>query len=181
MSVCVCARVPTSVIWCTRVNIFLLCRLSASRHSWTTHEHICQCHEVEPFPARAGNFFHFPRVFLAPFFFFFFFFKFLPCFPRGAYENVQYLKITFSRGYYRGVGGGALIWMCLCFTEAGVGSLHALRSRPRSVPGVGPATRHGQLLWGSDRWDSHETKMEAGVMVAQENKKQECIMSELNM
>lgn len=158
--------------------MFLLCRLSASRHSWTTHEHICQCHEVEPFPARAGNLFHFPGAFLALFLFFFIFL----CFPQSAYKNVQYLKITFSRSCYRDLGASALIWMCLSFPEAGVGSLHALRSRPRSVPRVGPATRHGQLLWGSDRWDSHVTKMEAGVMqVVQENKKEDCVMSELNI
>lgn len=94
---------------------------------------------------------------------------------------MQYLKITFSRSCYRDLGASALIWMCLSFPEAGVGSLHALRSRPRSVPRVGPATRHGQLLWGSDRWDSHVTKMEAGVMVVQENKKEDCVMSELNI
>lgn len=58
-SVRVSVRLPV----CTRVNILLLCRLSASCHSWTAHEHICQCHEVEPFPARACNLFHFPWVF----------------------------------------------------------------------------------------------------------------------
>lgn len=148
--VCVCPNVILCVHVCTCVNIFLLCRLSASCHSWTTHGHICQCHEVEPFPARAGNLSHFPWVFLAPFF---------PSFPWRAYENVQHQKnaITFSRGYYWGVCGGTLIWMCLSFTETGVRSLHALRSRTGSVPGVRPATRHGQLLRGSYRWDSHET------------------------
>lgn len=109
--------------------------------------HICQCHEVEPFPARAGNLFHFPRVFLAPFFF---------CREPMKMCNTKkcYYFFFFPRGYYWGVGGGTLIWMFVFFflTETGVGSLHALRSRTRSVPGVGPATRHGQLLWGSYRW-----------------------------
>lgn len=39
----------------------------------------------------------------------------------------------------------------VCVAETGTGSLHALRSRAGSVPRVGPASRHGQLLRGSDR------------------------------
>lgn len=80
---CVCASVILCMHVCPRVNIFLLCRLSASCHSWTTHGHICQCHEVEPFPARAGNLF-ISLEFFGPFF--------SPCFPWRAYENVQYQK-----------------------------------------------------------------------------------------
>lgn len=69
VSMYVCAEFCACIV-CTCVNIFLPCRLSASCHSWTTHGHICQCHEVEPFPARAGNLFHFPRVFWPLYFLF---------------------------------------------------------------------------------------------------------------
>ena len=168
--VCVCLCQCNFVCACTCVIIFLLCWLSASCHSWTTHGHICQCHEVEPFPARAGNLFHFPRVFCPPPLLFFLLFS-MESLWKCAIPKKKKNAITFSRGYYWGVGGGTLIWMCLSFTETRVRSLHALRSRTRSVPGVGPATRHGQLLWGSYRWDSHETQIEAGMMVAQEDQK----------
>lgn len=49
-------------------NVSAMLWLSASCPSWTTHEHICQCHEVEPFLLKAGNLFPFPRVFLESFF-----------------------------------------------------------------------------------------------------------------
>lgn len=152
-----CASADLCVRVCTCVDIFPQCPVSASCHSWTTHGHICQCHEVEPFPARAGNLSHFPRVFW-PLFFFLFHGEPMKMCNTKKKKNA----ITFSRGYYWVVGGYTLIWMCLSFTETGAGSLHALRSRTRSVPGVGPAARHGQLLWGSYRWDSHRTNIEAG-------------------
>lgn len=119
------------------------------------------------FSSKGRQSFSFPLSFLAPFP------PPPPPFPQRALWKCAVPKnaITFSRGYYWGVGGGTLIWMCLSFTETGVRSLHALRSRAGSMPGVGPAARHGQLLRGSDRWDSHEAKAEAGVMVVQDNKK----------
>ena len=92
-------------------TFFLLCRLSASCHSWTTHGHICQCHEVEPFPARAGNLFHFPWVFLAPFSFLFSFFSVESLWKCATPKNAITFFFFFPRGYYWGVGGSTLIWM----------------------------------------------------------------------
>ena len=137
-------------------TFFLLCRLSASCHSWTTHGHICQCHEVEPFPARAGNLFHFPWVFLAPFSFLFSFFSVESLWkcatPKNAITFFFFSKRLLLRCRWQHTDMNVCLVFFFFFTETGVGSLHALRSRTRSVPGVGPATRHGQLLWGSYRW-----------------------------
>ena len=69
MSKCVCARACMRACMCVChvCACVCVCWLTASCHSWTTHGHICQCHEIEPFAARSGNLSYFPRVFSALF------------------------------------------------------------------------------------------------------------------